>query len=42
MQADPDWIEYRKASAELGALESQKNKLVVPVDFYNFKNPNKN
>ena len=40
MQADPDWIAYRKASAELGALESQKNKLVIPVDFYNFINPN--
>ena len=34
MWADPDWVAYTKASAELGALEAQKNKLMVPVDFY--------
>tara|TARA_Y100000588_G_C13343907_1_gene539360 strand:- start:81 stop:413 length:333 start_codon:yes stop_codon:yes gene_type:complete len=40
MQSDPEWIDYTNASAELGALESQKNKLVRPVDFYKFINPN--
>ena len=34
MQADPDWIAYTQASAELGALESQENKLMTPVAFY--------
>ena len=34
MWADPDWVAYTKASAELGALEAQENKLMVPVDFY--------
>lgn len=32
--ADPDWLAYTKASAELGALEAQENKLMVPVNFY--------
>ena len=41
MQSDPEWIDYTNASADLGALESQKNKLVRPVDFYKFINPNK-
>ncbi len=40
MQSDPEWIEYTNASAELGALESQKNKLVKTVDFFEFINPN--
>ena len=40
MWADPDWITYTQESAKLGALESQKNKLVKNVDFYDFKNPN--
>tara|TARA_Y100001970_G_C13848522_1_gene658120 strand:+ start:285 stop:617 length:333 start_codon:yes stop_codon:yes gene_type:complete len=40
MQSDPEWIDYINASAELGALISQKNKLVKTVDFYNFTNPN--
>ncbi|MDP6567406.1 MAG: NIPSNAP family protein [Alphaproteobacteria bacterium] len=31
--ADPDWIAYTQASAELGALEKQENKLMVPTDF---------
>ena len=31
--ADPDWIAYTKASAELGALEKQKNVLMIPTDF---------
>jgi hypothetical protein len=34
MLADPDWQDYQKRSAELGALVSQANKLMVPVDFY--------
>ena len=32
--ADADWIAYTQASAKLGALESQENKLMVPVDFF--------
>ena len=40
MQSDPEWIEYTNASAKLGALVSQKNKLVKNVDFYKFINPN--
>ncbi|MEM7237905.1 MAG: NIPSNAP family protein [Pseudomonadota bacterium] len=31
--SDPDWLDYTKKSAELGALESQTNKLMTPVDF---------
>ncbi len=34
MQADPDWQDYLKRSAELGALISQTNKLMMPVDFF--------
>lgn len=34
MQADPDWQDYLKRSAELGALVSQANKLMMPVDFF--------
>ncbi len=34
MQADPDWNAYLAASAELGALEHQDNKLMRPVEFY--------
>lgn len=34
MQADPDWQDYLKRSAELGALVSQTNRLMTPVDFY--------
>jgi hypothetical protein len=34
MQADPDWQDYLRRSAELGALVSQSNRLMVPVDFY--------
>ena len=36
MWADPDWINYTQESAKLGALESQQNKLLKPVDFYQF------
>ena len=32
--ADPEWLAYTKASAELGALEKQENVLMNPVDFY--------
>jgi len=31
---DPEWLSYVKKSAELGALESQQNKLMKPVDFF--------
>ena len=31
--ADPEWLAYTKASAELGALEKQENVLMNPVDF---------
>ena len=39
MQSDPDWQAYTKRSAELGALVRQNNKLMTPVDFYDFKAP---
>ncbi|MGB0163325.1 MAG: NIPSNAP family protein [Candidatus Puniceispirillaceae bacterium] len=31
--SDPDWLAYVQKSAELGALERQKNKLMVPTSF---------
>ncbi len=34
MWSDPDWIAYTQESAKLGALESQSNKLMVPVAFF--------
>ncbi len=34
MQADPDWQAYLARSAELGALVSQENRLMRPVDFF--------
>ena len=34
MQADPEWIAYTQASAELGALVNQENKLMIPVGFF--------
>ncbi len=37
MQADPEWIAYTEASAELGALAAQENKLMRPVDFFPFR-----
>ena len=40
MQADPEWVNYTNASAELGAFTSQQNELVKTVDFYRFINPN--
>jgi len=32
--ADAEWLEYVKRSGELGALESQENRLMTPVEFY--------
>ena len=34
MMADPDWQAYLEASASLGALESQQNKLMTPAAFF--------
>lgn len=31
--SDPEWLAYTRKSAELGALASQSNKLMVPTDF---------
>ncbi len=31
--ADPDWLAYTKASAELGALVEQQNVLMNPTSF---------
>jgi len=33
MWADPEWLDYVRRSAELGALEAQSNKLMTPVGF---------
>jgi len=32
MWKDPAWIAYTQASAELGALQSQENKILVATD----------
>ncbi len=37
MWADPEWLAYTRKSAELGALISQSNRLMTPVDFFEFK-----
>ena len=34
MQADPEWIEYTRRSAELGSMQSQNNQLMTPVSFF--------
>ena len=34
MWSDPEWLAYTRASAELGALVSQSNRLMVPVGFH--------
>ncbi len=34
MAADPGWQAYLVESSKLGALESQNNKLMTPVDFF--------
>ncbi|MEM8650536.1 MAG: NIPSNAP family protein [Pseudomonadota bacterium] len=39
MWADADWLDYVKRSGELGALEAQSNRLMVPVDFFDFNPP---
>ncbi len=39
MQGDSEWQDYVKRSAELGALVRQNNKLMIPVDFFDFKPP---
>ncbi len=31
---DPEWLAYVDKSTQLGALESQQNKLMKPVDFF--------
>ena len=39
MWQDPDWLDYTRRSAELGALVGQHNTLMTPVDFFDFKPP---
>jgi hypothetical protein len=39
MMSDPEWLAYTQRSAELGALVRQTNKLMTPVDFFDFKAP---
>jgi len=34
MIADPEWQNYLAESAKLGALESQRNQLMVPANFF--------
>jgi len=34
MIADPEWQHYLAESAKLGALESQRNQLMVPANFF--------
>ena len=31
---DPDWLAYVAESGKLGALETQDNRLMMPVDFF--------
>ena len=33
MEADPDWIAFKKMSAEAGYLIKQENKLMTPAPF---------
>jgi len=37
MQADPEWVAYTEESAKLGALVSQNNRLMKPVEFFPLK-----
>jgi len=37
MWQDPDWLDYIRRSAELGALVGQHNTLMTPVDFFDFR-----
>ncbi len=39
MWKDPDWLDYTKRSADLGALVDQRNKLMTPVDFFETGGP---
>jgi hypothetical protein len=39
MQSDPEWQAYAEESAELGALASQRNQLMVPVSFFPLEKP---
>lgn len=34
MWADPEWVAYTEESAKLGALDSQTNRLMKPVEFF--------
>ncbi|MEO0924014.1 MAG: NIPSNAP family protein [Pseudomonadota bacterium] len=34
MEADLEWQDYKKRSAELGAMVSQENRLMKPCDFF--------
>lgn len=33
MAKDPDWQEFLRRNEELGALQAQENKIIVPVPF---------
>lgn len=37
MQADPQWQEYMRLSAEAGNLVSQENKILMPTPFFQNK-----
>lgn len=39
MQADPDWGAYVARSAEAGYLQSQENRLLLPVAFFEHRKP---
>ncbi|MCB1834452.1 MAG: NIPSNAP family protein [Geminicoccaceae bacterium] len=34
MEADPDWQNYKKLSAEAGYLIRQENRLMIPTGFF--------
>jgi hypothetical protein len=34
MQADPEWLEFLKLSAEAGYLVNQENRILVATDFF--------
>ncbi len=37
MWQDREWLDYIRRSAELGALASQNNRLMTPVEFFDLK-----
>ena len=37
MQADPEWQAYLEESTKLGALDTQQNALMRPVEFFPLK-----